>query len=143
MILQRATEIAARYSIIVRPEDGEFFGDVLEMPHTWGDGKTPEACIADTMEAAVGVVAYMLEEGEVPPPAATDGIRTEQVNVRLSADERVRLYDLATRSGFTGISDYMRVAALAGNLPASNGRKPPQRTKRSPAKTRRSTAART
>lgn len=115
-ILTRATEIAARYRIIVSQKEGEFYGEVLELPHTYGDGATVQACIDSTLEGAVLVIGCMLEEGEVPPPPAADGIRTEQVNVRLTADERVRLDDLAKRSGFTGISDYMRVAALAGNV---------------------------
>ena len=121
-ILKRATEIANRYRITVWFEDGDFFGEVVEIPHTYGDGVTPDACIANTREAAIFVTAYLIESGEVPPPPMNDGARTEQVNVRLSAGERLRLDALARRSGFTGISDYMRVAALAGLVPPTNGK---------------------
>src|SRR5258708_5180040 len=77
-ILKQATEIASRYRIIVRREEDGYYGEVLEMPGTWGDGDTPDACIASTMEGAIGMVAYKLENDEVPPPPAADGARTEQ-----------------------------------------------------------------
>jgi predicted RNase H-like HicB family nuclease len=130
-ILKRAAEIAGRYTVMLRPpEDGEFWGEVVELPHTLGDGPTVEACTKSAREGAAAIIAYMLECGEIPPPPLSDGVRTEQVNVRLTAGERVRLEYIADRSGFVGISDYMRVAALAGEASAPKPRPPAHRRKR-------------
>jgi len=58
-------------------------------------------------------VAYMLEIGETPPPPASDQKRTEQVNVRLTTEEKLVLEEAAHSSGFRGISDFVRTASLA------------------------------
>src|SRR4051794_25192569 len=91
-ILARARELAGRYQVIVRrAEDGDWYGRGLELPVAMGDWTTPEACIARTREAFVAVVGYLLETGRTPPPPSEEGARTEQVNVRLSAEEKLRL----------------------------------------------------
>jgi hypothetical protein len=77
-VLARATEIAAAYQIIVRFEDGEYYGRGLELPLTMADGPTPGACVAAVRAALVATVAHMIERGEAPPPAATEQRRTEQ-----------------------------------------------------------------
>src|SRR5437588_1449035 len=89
-ILARAKEIAAAYQISVWFEDGEYYGRGLELPMTFGDGKTPDECFASTREGLVTTVAYMLEQGETPPPPAlvSDEQRTEQINLRVSASEK-------------------------------------------------------
>jgi len=53
-------------------------------------------------EMFVTVVAAMIEAGEVPPPPASQGKRTEQVNVRLSAEEKLVLEASARRHGHAG-----------------------------------------
>jgi len=57
-------------------------------------------------------VAYLLEEGQRPPTPATDGRRTMQVNIRLTAEEKALLEVTAQRKGFSGLSDYVRAAAI-------------------------------
>ncbi len=69
-VLAKARAIAAQYKIIVEFEDGEWLGHGLEIPTAFGDGATVEAAVADTREALVTVVAYLLEKGERPPAAA-------------------------------------------------------------------------
>ena len=113
-VLKRAREIAAEYEIVMWFEDGEWYGHGLELPHTYGDGKTPAACIASVREGLVATVATMLEDGERPPAAARAGERTEQVNIRLTAAEKTLLENRSRAGGFRGVSDYVRAAALVG-----------------------------
>ena len=68
--------------------------------------------IADTREALAGAVAYMIETAQRPPSPAREGRRTEQVNVRLTAEEKLVLETTARRKGFQGLSDFIRNAAL-------------------------------
>ena len=77
-----------------------------------GDGKTANQCIENTREALTAAVAYLLEEGQRPPQPASEGTRTMQVNVRLTAEEKALLEVTAKRKGFTGLSDYVRAAAM-------------------------------
>jgi hypothetical protein len=82
------------------------------MPFVLGDGNSPASCIASTRAALVAAVAYLLEQGRPPVPAARLGRRSLQVNVRLTAEEKALLEGTARRKGFEGLSDYMRAAAL-------------------------------
>ena len=59
----------------------------------------------------------MLEEGQSPPPPASEGVRTEQVNIRFSAEEKLALETAARQHGFRSVSDYVRAAALANRPP--------------------------
>ena len=113
-ILDRARKIAAEYQIVIRKEDGEYYGRGLELPGTMDDGTTPEECIANVTDAMVGTVAYMLEQGETPPAPASRKGRTVQVNVRMTAEEKLQIEEAAKESGFDGLSDYIRASALAG-----------------------------
>lgn len=45
-------------------------------------------------------------------PPATTGRRTEQVNVRLTADEKLLLEASAQRKGYSGLSDFIRAVAI-------------------------------
>lgn len=107
-----AERSAAAYQIILQFEDGEWYGRGLEMPQVFGDGKTPEACIVSTREALEGAILYLLEHDRRPPAPASSGQRTEQVNVRLTAEEKVLLEASAKRKGFSGLSDFVRAAAI-------------------------------
>src|SRR3982750_4229700 len=71
-VLARAKQIAAGYQVVMWVEDGGYFGRGVELPTTFGDGPTPDACMKDTREALTGTVAYLLEQGEAPPPAASE-----------------------------------------------------------------------
>ena len=57
-------------------------------------------------------VAVMLEAGDAPPLPMTDESRDQQVNIRLTAREKLRIEGAAQRSGFRGVSDFIRAAAL-------------------------------
>ncbi len=57
-------------------------------------------------------MACLLEDGQKPPTPAREGTRTQQVNVRLTAEEKAVLETTAKRKGFKGLSDFLRSAAL-------------------------------
>lgn len=111
-ILAEARKIAGGYQIIVESEEGHWYGRGLEMPHVFGDGATPTACLQNTREALTAAVAYLVEQGRVPPSPAKEKKRTTQVNVRLTAEEKAILESTARRKGFEGLSDFLRAAAF-------------------------------
>jgi predicted RNase H-like HicB family nuclease len=112
-ILKRARAIAEQYQVILRREDGEWFGRGLELPNAHEDGATPEACVRKTRAMFVTVVAYLLEEGQTPPAPASDAVRDQQVNIRLTTEEKLRLEESSKQAGFRGVSDFMRAKSLA------------------------------
>ncbi len=107
-----AQKVAQQYQVILTCEDGHWYGRGLELPNVFGDGNTVGQCVASTREALAGCVAHLLEEGETPPTAAREGTRTQQVNVRLTAEEKLLLETTAKRKGFKGLSDFLRAAAV-------------------------------
>jgi predicted RNase H-like HicB family nuclease len=111
-IMKKAKNIAEQYQVILSFEDGRWYGRGLELPGIHGDGKTVDQCVKSTREAFAGWVAYLLEEEQRPPSPAREGTRTTQVNVRLTAEEKVLLEATAKRKGFTGLSDFVRAAAM-------------------------------
>lgn len=129
-ILAEAQRISADYEIVVWFEDGEWYGHGLELPHTYGDGKTPQDCIASVREGLAATVASILADGERPPSPARLGERTEQVNIRLTARERSLLDSRSRAGGFKGLSDYMRAAALANSpvMTVSPAKRPRRKT---------------
>jgi predicted RNase H-like HicB family nuclease len=112
-ILKRARKIAESYQIVLHYEDGEYYGRGLEFPTAMNDGKTPDECVKATRDILTTAVASMLEAGDTPPPPVSDQKRTEQVNVRLTTEEKLVLTEAAHSSGFRGISDFIRTSSLA------------------------------
>ena len=90
-ILGTARKIAEKYEVILSFENNEWYGRGLEMPNVFGDGKTPNECIENTKEGLVSAIAHLLELGETVPSPANEGKRTEQVNIRLTVEERTIL----------------------------------------------------
>lgn len=82
------------------------------MPLVMGDGTTPETCVASTLEATAIVIASILEKGETPPASSTEGKRDQQVNIRLTAEEKLLLEEASRREGFRSLSDYLRSVGL-------------------------------
>jgi predicted RNase H-like HicB family nuclease len=112
-LLARARRIAATYQVVMWTEDGEYFGRGVELPMTFGDGPTADACMQKTREALTVTVAYMLEQGETPPPPATEAGRTEEISLRVTAEEKLRLETLAAQRGFKGVAEYLRAQGLS------------------------------
>jgi hypothetical protein len=82
------------------------------MPYVMADGTTIEACAAETLVATTLAVATMLELGEAPPVPARAGKRDQQVNIRLTAEEKLQLEAAARREGFRSLSDFLRASGL-------------------------------
>jgi predicted RNase H-like HicB family nuclease len=112
-VLKRAREVAEQYQIVLQFEDGEYYGRGLEMPYVMSDGKTPDECVRATRDALTVTVATALERGEVPPAPASDNKRTEQINVRVTPQEKLILEEAARSRGFRGIGDFVRSTSLA------------------------------
>lgn len=110
--MAKAVKIVEQYQVILAFEDGHWYGRGLELPNIHGDGKTVNQCVKNTREAFAGWVACLLEEGQRPPTPAGEGTRTAQVNVRLTAEEKLLLEATAKRKGFSGLSDFVRAAAI-------------------------------
>jgi len=113
--IEQAKPIAQLYQIVIWFEDGEYYGRGVELPYVFGDGKTVEQCAANTRDAFVTATAGYLQEGHTPPAPAREGKRDQQINIRLSSQERLLLEAKAQQAGTTGISEYIRAVALRGN----------------------------
>jgi len=112
-LLEQAKQIAAGYQIIIQFQDGEYYGRGLELPYVMNDGRTPDACVAATRESMAIAIAHMLETGEKPPAPASDHKRSEQINIRLTTEEKLLLDEAARSRGFKGIGDFVRSTSLA------------------------------
>lgn len=112
-VLRRARQIADSYQIIIHEEDGDFYGRAVELPDAMNDGKTPDQCVHNTRDILTTAIAYLLESGKAPPTPASDNKRTEQINIRLTAEEKLLLEEAARNKGFRGISDFVRTTSLA------------------------------
>lgn len=112
-IVRKAKKIVTDYRIILeRNERLGFIGSSVEIPTVFADAKTPEKCYKSVQEALMVAVATMIECGQRPPQPASMGLRTEQVNVRLTAEEKLLFANAAMNLGFKGISDFIRSTAL-------------------------------
>lgn len=112
-ILREAKKFAGEYHIILeRNDELGFIGTSIELPTVFSDGKTPDKCYKSTQQALTVAAATMIESGQKPPQSSSTKKRTAQVNIRLSAEEKLLLSNSATNSGFKGLSDFIRDAAL-------------------------------
>ncbi len=111
-VLAKARQFADGYQIVLKFEDDEWYGHSLELPGARGDGKTPAAAVADTREALVTMIGYMLEEGQTLPTPASEGTRSVQINIRVTAEEKTVLESRSRAKGFRGLSDFIRSSML-------------------------------
>jgi len=112
-VLRKAKKMAVDYRIVLEKNERlGFIGSSVELPTVFADAKTPDKCYRATQEALMVAVATMIECGQRPPQPASAGRRTEQVNVRLTAEEKLLFANAAMNLGFKGISDFIRNTAL-------------------------------
>src|SRR5688572_33491903 len=92
-VLARAKALAGRYGMVVRFDraDGAYAARVIELPLVVGFGNSPQAAAREALALAVTTVAFAIEEGRQPPAPGLDEPRTEQINFRLSVEEKARL----------------------------------------------------
>ncbi|MCE7969712.1 MAG: hypothetical protein DYG94_13350 [Leptolyngbya sp. PLA3] len=105
--------MARSYQLVLseEPEVG-YLGRTVELPLAMADGKTLETCVKATLEATAAVIATMLELGQQPPAPAREGKRDQQVNIRLTSEEKMRLEEASRREGFRSLSDFLRASGL-------------------------------
>src|SRR5258708_1069969 len=94
-LLRRAREIVEGDQIILHVEDGLYYGRGLERATVMNEGKTADACVRATRDIMTTAVAYMLESGQSPPSPGSENKRTEQINVRLTQEEKLLLEETA------------------------------------------------
>jgi predicted HicB family RNase H-like nuclease len=113
-VRSQARRIAARFGVVVRyePDTEAYAARAIEMPLVAGFADTPQEATREALSLAETTVAYMIEQGEEPPPPGSESPRTEQVNVRVSAEERARMEAAAQRRGLS-LVDHVRGSALA------------------------------
>jgi hypothetical protein len=70
-------------------------------------------CIAEAKAPAITGVATKLESGKRAPLPTRSQPRNVQINIRLSPDEKRAIEDAASKGGFRGISDYLRIRGLS------------------------------
>ena len=63
-------------------------------------------------ESLTTAVATILESGQVPPSPASEQKRSEQINIRVTAEEKLLLEEAARSRGFRGLGDFVRSASL-------------------------------
>jgi hypothetical protein len=111
-ILSKARRVVDEYRFAFWREDGRYVGQCVELD-TLGTGDTVEQCIAQARALAVTGVAYMLESGKRAPLPARNQPRNVQINIRLSPDEKRAIEEAASKGGFRGVSDYLRIRGLS------------------------------
>ena len=113
-IQRRATKAASNYQIVIQAHpEGGFAGRVGEMRSIVGFGETVLDCYQETLENLTFALAILMEDGQKIPSPFSDRSRAEQVNVRLTSEEKQQLVERAKAGGFRGVSDYVRAKALA------------------------------
>lgn len=105
---RQAKALANGYRLVLEEIDNSFFGSALELPGIFADAPTAGECVVALREALSAAVATMLEMGEVPPAPASAERRMEQINIRVTPEEKLRLTEAARAKGYRGISDYVR-----------------------------------
>lgn len=111
-ILAAARRLVDEYDIVLRREEGEWVGHALEYPEAIGVGKTVDKCMSETRKSLLAGVASMLEDGDTPPVPARQNVRSEQVNLRLTPEEKALLESRSRTKGFRGIADFVRTSVL-------------------------------
>lgn len=107
---RKAETLAVKYHLVLMQEAEGYVARVSEFPGVIVRGGDPNACERNARQAISIAVATMLMSGDPPPLPA--GERRSQVNVRLTAEERVLLETTARQEGFRGLSDYIRSRVL-------------------------------
>jgi predicted RNase H-like HicB family nuclease len=112
-VAARAREHASLYTVVVTIDPrGHYLAKALEIPTAFATGISQETAVANLRDSLHVLVASMIEDGEAPPAPANLSARDEQINIRLTSLERLRLESAARTQGFRGLSDFVRISAL-------------------------------
>ncbi|MEI8198283.1 MAG: hypothetical protein WCI73_20510, partial [Phycisphaerae bacterium] len=66
-LLAQGRKVADVYQVILQSHAGTYYGRGLELPLVMAEGKTADACVANTREAFAHTVAHILSTGKQPP----------------------------------------------------------------------------
>lgn len=113
--IERARAIAEQYRLLLDvDEQGVHLVTAMEMPRVLASAKTLDECVRKSREMLTVAVASLLRAGKSPPLPSSVQRRDEQINIRVSSEEKVRLEAVARQNGFRSVSDYIRRRALDG-----------------------------
>ncbi len=113
-VWDRARRLTREYRIILEREFDGFLARSIELPMVMVHGATANQCEKKMRDALCVAAATMFEEGRTPPLGVNR--RAAQVNVRLTAEEKLVLEEAARQEGFKGLSDFIRHVALAHSM---------------------------
>lgn len=117
-VLRKSEKLVDGYKIVIEPHnESGFVGSAVEFPTAYAKGKTREECLKATKEVLTAAVATMMHLGGTPPAPASAQRRTAQVNVRLTPAEKDMMSRAATESGYKGLGDFLRAAAIKAAKP--------------------------
>ena len=111
--LSAARKVAATYRLTLEEVEGSWIGSAVELPNVLAQAESDTACLAKTREALAMAVAFLEHHKlPVPRPCRTPK-RDKQVNIRVSAEEKLALDARARAEGFRSASDFLRAAAFS------------------------------
>jgi|GEM_PF-5920973 predicted RNase H-like HicB family nuclease len=122
-VVEEAERIVRGYSTFMKPHSSSgYMGYALELPAVVARGETQEECLSALRESLIHSVAMMLAQDRKPPVPARDR-KVEQINVRLSAEEKLALMELARKdpAGVTPSDLIRRVLREKLSLPCEPG----------------------
>ena len=112
-VLEQAREAVRHYRLTIEEsQQGGFLGSSIEMPHVFAHAAEVEACLAKTRSALAIAVAALIESGRAVPAPTSENRRDQQVNIRMSANEKALLEQASNREGFRSLSDFLRTTTL-------------------------------
>lgn len=101
------------YTVLLEPqEQGGYRARTLELPFVVGFGDNVASSLDELYTSLEFTVTALAREGVEPPVPASRGLRSEQVNVKLTHREKAMITDAAKRSGFRSMSDFLRSLAM-------------------------------
>ncbi|RMH28713.1 MAG: hypothetical protein D6693_03520 [Planctomycetota bacterium] len=112
-MLRRAKRHAGRFGRLTLFDSisEEWVCRCVELPDAIGAGATAREAEKALTENLTVWFAYLEEQGE-PWPEPASAPRSEQVNVRLTAQERAEFEAAAKRMGLSSVADLIRLGVL-------------------------------
>lgn len=107
-LVQRARDIVQNYSMFISPHSKKGFrGRSVEFPEILVHAPDRASCLKKLEQVLTQVVLTVLKDGgTVPRPS--DGRMTEQLNFKLTFDQKLLVENLASQRGFSGLSEFIR-----------------------------------
>lgn len=112
-VLRRARRHASAFgrTTLFDAESGEWVSRCVELPDTIGVGDSARDAMKELTENLAVWFAYLAEQGD-PWPDPSSAPRSEQVNIRLTVQERAEFEAAAKRLGLSSIADLVRLSVL-------------------------------